>query len=223
MKITAIIPIKHYSSRVPNKNYRLMNGKPLFHYILDTLTNCNKINEIIVDTNSQPVIDGIKSKYPNVKIYIRPKKLCGSDVSTNFLLFNLINDLKLESDLYIHTHTTNPLLKQKTIENAIVTFIENIDKYDSLFTVNKLQTRLYDKNSKPYNHNPDKLIPTQNLEPIYEENSCLYIVPHKTLMKYHRRIGNKPYMYVTNKIESQDIDWEEDFTLTEFIMQKFSK
>lgn len=221
MKIIAIIPIKHHSSRIPGKNYRIMNGKPLFYYILNTLQNCPSVSQIIVDTNSTPVIDAILKDFKNIVIYHRPQHLWGSDVSTNKLLTNIISTLNIEADIYLHTHATNPLLKSSTIEIAIQNFI-NSDK-DSLFTVNELHTRLYDKNANAYNHNPDILIPTQNLDPIYEENSCLYLTPHKTLIKYGRRIGNNPYIYPIDKFEAQDIDWENDFILTEYIMKKMNK
>lgn len=226
MKVIAIIPIKHHSSRIPGKNYRLMNGKPLCYHILNTLVSLgNKIDKIIVDTDSDTIkeIIGNEPKFDNIIIYNRPEKLRDSEMSTNVLLLNVITDLNLDADMYLHTHCTNPLLEANTINKCIYFMIENNAKYDSLFTVNKMHTRLYNCDFTPMNHNPQKLIPTQNLDPIYEENSCLYLVKKDALLKYKRRIGIKPYLFSISKLESQDIDWEEDFILTEIIMKHFEK
>ncbi len=218
MEITAIIPIKHHSSRVPGKNYRLLNGKPLYWYILETLSNVHAVTRIVVDTDSDVIVEGCRNFFPHVVVYIRPEELRGDNVSTNKLLLRVVKDLNLQSDLYLHTHTTNPLLTSETIINAIKTLTTDKTK-DSLFTVNRWHTRLYDKNETPMNHNLENLIPTQDLDPIYEENSCLYLVPHDILMSTGRRIGLKPHLYVMDLLEAVDIDWESDFAIAEAILR----
>lgn len=224
--ITAIIPIKHYSSRIPGKNYRLMDGKPLYFYILETLVKCKSVDKIVVDTDSEIIREGIENNrniFPNIIIYNRREELRGSEVSTNKLLCQVIEDLQLNSDIYLHTHVTNPLIKVETIEKIINFFINNCEKYDSLFTVNKYYSRFYDKSFTAMNHNPENLIPTQDLDPIFEENSCLYLTSHETILKYRRRIGNNPYLFPISKLESQDIDWEDDFILAETLIKQNKK
>lgn len=222
MKIYAIIPIKHISTRVPMKNFRMMNGKPLYYYIISTLLKIDRINKIIIDTNSPIIFENVPimfKEYMNrIVLYQRPEHLWSGDTPTNDLLMNVINDLKLDADLYLQTHTTNPLIKSETIEKAIDMY--NPEKHDCLFSAKVLHTRLYDKDFKDMNHNRFKLIPTQNLDPIYEENSCIYIFSKEVLEKYRSRIGKNPHIFEMNGIESQDIDWEEDFIITE-ILQKY--
>lgn len=223
MKIYAIIPIKHNSTRVPGKNFRLMNGKPLYYYIINTLLQVDKINKIIIDTNSDIIKNDLSKHFDlsKIVIYDRPKHLWPGSTPTNDLLTNVITDLNLDADYYLQTHVTNPLLKKETIDKAISEFLGNLDKYDSLFSVKKLQTRLYDKNGKDMNHDRKILIPTQDLDPIYEENSCIYIFSKKSMVENQARIADNAMMYVMNDIESQDIDWEEDFIITEVLMKKF--
>ena len=119
---------------------------------------------------------------------------------------------------------TNPFLEISTIKETMDIFINNyrLGLNDSLFSTNRHQVRLYAADGKPINHIASELIPTQELSPLYEENSCLYITPIETLQKYKRRIGNNPYFYELDRIESQDIDIEEDFIITELIMKKYS-
>lgn len=227
-KIIAVIPIKHNSERVKNKNFRLLNNKPLFTYIIHSLLRSKYIYQIIIDTNS-PIIKQkvpiLFDKYFNnnkIIIYDRPEELSGGDVSTNLLLMNVIKKLELKADIFLHTHVTNPFLTTKTINKCIKKFIK-IDKYDSLFTVNKFQSRFYDNKFSAINHNPEKLLPTQDLDPIYEENSCLYLIKSDILLKYGKRIGKNPYLYPLGKYESVDIDWEEDFEYADQLMKYMSK
>ena len=117
------------------------------------------------------------------------------------------------------THTTNPFLTRESIIKAIQTFDQaKIDKnIDSLFSVNRLQTRLYQKNTDPLNHDPNNLIPTQNLEPLFEENSNLYLFTKASFMKTKARIGSNPMMFETGRIESIDIDTPEDWELASLV------
>ena len=115
------------------------------------------------------------------------------------------------------THTTNPLLTSKTISNAINVFLNQSD-HDSLFTVNKIQTRFYDKNVTPINHDPDNLIRTQDLPTWYEENSCLYIFSKQSFCKTNARIGSYPMMYPISKNEAVDIDDMDDWNMAEAII-----
>lgn len=223
MNIYAIVPIKHESTRVPGKNYRLMNGKPLFHYILETLSKSKYVSRIYVDTNSDIVMDGIKKHFPDIYIYERPKELWAGNTSTNKLLKNIITDLNLDADFYLQTHATNPLLKTETIDKAIENLINYENTYDSLFSVKTHHTRFYDKNRNEMNHDRFNLIPTQDLDPIYEENSCIYIFPKNTLFDQGGRIGINPILFNMSDIESQDIDWEDDFIITEQIMKSLQK
>jgi CMP-N-acetylneuraminic acid synthetase len=136
-------------------------------------------------------------------------------------LKNIITDMNLDADYYLQTHVTNPLLKKETIESAITTFLEKKDTCDTLFSAKTLYTRLYNKDGKDMNHNRKVLIPTQDLDPIYDENSCMYIFSKESLFKFDARIGDNALIYPMSTLESQDIDWEDDFIITELIMKQF--
>ena len=222
ISICMIIPIKHKSQRVPGKNYRDFNGYPLFDIILNKVVKVGYIDKIIIDTNSPTIKKLIEEKqHEKVTIYDRPEELCGHDVSTNTLLMNVIDKMKLNYDYFMQTHVTNPILSIDTIEKCIETFFKQIDHgFDSLFTVKELQTRLYIKNEgevQALNHNINELLQTQDLEPLYEENSCLYIFNKETLFKKEHRLGYKPFMFVMKNIESVDIDTEYDFLIAKTV------
>ncbi len=215
-KIVALVPMRHDSQRVKGKNYRLLAGKPLYHHIISTLLKCPEISEVVVDTDSQPIMDGIKVDYPQVRVLIRPEHLRAGEIPMNEILLHDIS--QVEADFYLQTHSTNPLLTLGTISHAIQIMIENYPGYDSLFSVTRWQTRLWDELGRAINHNPAVLLRTQDLPPVYEENSCLYIFTRQTLQNEHNRIGERPFLFEIDASEAWDIDEEIDFLMADLLM-----
>ncbi|MCL4268293.1 MAG: acylneuraminate cytidylyltransferase family protein [Anaerolineales bacterium] len=218
MKIAALVPMRHHSQRVPGKNYRPLAGKPLFQHILETLGAVPEIDTVIVDTDSEPVMDGVRRLFPDVKLIQRPEHLRADDVPMNDIL--LYDTAQFQADFYLQTHSTNPLLRAETISNAIQKFTAEYPKYDSLFSVTRLQTRLYWQDGRAINHNPLELIQTQDLPPVYEENSCVYLFTRENLERKKHRIGDHPLMFEIDADEAWDIDEELDFEIADFLMRK---
>ena len=84
----------------------------------------------------------------------------------------------------------------------------------------RLQTLLYDQHGRAINHDPAALIQTQDLPPIFEENSCLYIFTRENLIKRHHRIGERPTMFEIDAEEAWDIDEELDFEICDFLLSR---
>ena len=217
MKIVALLPMKGNSERVPNKNLKLFNGKPLFHIVVQTLLESKYIEAIVVNTDSNEIKENIEKNFGNkVTVINRPSDMIGDMVSMNRIIGHDIN--VVNADLYIQTHSTNPLLRTSSIDKALGKML-SFDKkndFDSIFSVTRHQTRLYDSLVKPINHNPKELIRTQDLEPLYEENSNFYIFSKNSFLAAdNKRIGVKPFIFELNKIEAIDIDEPEDFIIAE--------
>jgi len=218
-KIVSLLPMKGNSERVPNKNLKIFNSKPLYHSIVNTLLESKYVTDIIINTDSEKIKKNIKDSFPQIKIIDRPKEIQGDFISMNKIIANDIS--KIDSDFFLQTHSTNPLLKVSTIDNAIEEFFKNLKTYDSMFSVNSFQSRFFYKNNKPINHNPLELIRTQDLDPIYEENSNFYIFSRESFIKSNQnRIGLKPNLFPTDKIESIDIDDLNDFKIAESLIIK---
>jgi CMP-N-acetylneuraminic acid synthetase len=215
-KLAALVPMRHHSQRVPGKNYRWLAGKPLYQHIIETLLSVPAISTIAVDTDSEPVMEGLRRNFPRVVILPRPGNLCADTTSMNEVL--LYDTSKVEADFYLQTHSTNPLLRPETITKAVQAFLADYPAHDSLFSVTRLQTRLYDQRGHALNHDPDILIQTQDLPPVYEENSCLYIFTRENLERRHNRLGERPLMFEMDADEAWDIDEELDFSITDFLM-----
>lgn len=221
MRLAALVPMRHHSQRVPGKNYRLLAGKPLFHHIIETLLTVPEIDEIVVDTDSEPVMDGLREYFPQVHIISRPETLRGDNVSMNDILLH--DTAEVQANFYLQTHSTNPLLKAESVSCAIRSLQAGYPNHDSLFSVTRLQTRLYDQLGRALNHDPTVLIQTQDLPPVYEENSCLYIFTRENLIKRHHRIGEKPLLFEINADEAWDIDEELDFEICNFLLSRLQR
>lgn len=216
--IAALVPMRHHSQRVPGKNYRELGGKPLFHHILNTLGNVPELDGIYVDTDSPLIKEGIQEGFPDVQVLDRPENLRGDEVSMNRILAHDLSVIK--ADLYLQTHSTNPLLTAATISRAIRTFREGQGRWDSLFSVTRLQTRLYNADGRAINHHPGELIQTQDLPPVYEENSCIYLFTETSLKKAGHRIGESPHMFEIDSREAWDIDSPLDFEIVNFLISQ---
>ena len=217
MKVTALVPMKGNSERVPNKNIRLLNGKPVCHWILESLSKSKYINEVIINTDSTKIKE-IVFEFDFVKVIDRPDYLLGDSVSIQPIIAHDIE--YAQNEIIFQTHSTNPLLKTKTIDAAIEVYFENSAKHDALFSVTPFQQRYYFKNRKAVNHDPKHLIQTQLLEPLYLENSCIYIFSRETNRRVQNRLGENPFFFEMNHLESADIDEWHDFLWTEFLMKQ---
>lgn len=219
-KVVALVPMKEHSERVPNKNIRNFCGKPLYHHILKSLEACPYIAKIYIDTDSSFIANDAP-KHFDVQIIERPTELRSDFTPLNEIILYDLSIIK--GDYFLQTHSTNPLLMTGTITRAIETFFRNLPKYDSLFSVTRLQTRLWDAQGRPINHNPSILLRTQDLPPVYEENSNLYLFTRATLEARRNRLGERPLMFEIDASEAYDIDEELDFRIAEYLYAERDK
>jgi len=215
-KTYALLPLKKNSERVKNKNFKDLKGKPLFMWILEKILDVDEIDKVVINTDARELLEEHKLVHdPKVIIRDRDHRICGDFVSMNKILKDDIENT--DADNYIMTHTTNPLISTQTLRLALKKFYESNDN-DSLFSVNRFQTRFYDASANPINHDPKNLIRTQDLDVWYEENSCIYVFSKESFLKNNNRIGEKPYMYCTPLNESFEIDTLDDWNLIETIL-----
>ncbi|MEX0273360.1 MAG: acylneuraminate cytidylyltransferase family protein [Flavobacteriaceae bacterium] len=216
MKIVALLPMKGNSERVPNKNLKSFCGKPLYHRVLNTLLACTSIDKVLINTDSDRIKADVSNTYGAERVVLvdRPVELQGDFVSMNKIIdYDITQE---EADFYLQTHSTNPLLKTETVDAAIKKMLAHKEEADSIFSVTKLQTRLYDEHGNPVNHNPQKLIRTQDLPALYEENSNFFIFTRNSFRDAgSKRIGMNPMMYEIDKIEAMDIDEPAEFLIAE--------
>ena len=210
MKIVAVMPIKLNNERLPGKNTMLLGGKPLLQYELDGLKSTNLIDSINVFCSNEDVIPFLPE---GVNFVERPEYL---DLPTsNFnQIFEAFMDT-MNADIYVYAHATAPFISVETMKECIEAVMSG--EYDSAFCAVKLQDYLW-QNGEPLNFDASNLPRTQDLVPIYQETSGVYVFRKETYEKYRRRIGRKPFIKEVSFKESVDIDNPEDFELAEALV-----
>lgn len=212
MNVVAFLPMRHASERVPGKNYRPLDGRPLFHHMVATLLACPEVERIVVDTDSPTVAEQCAAHFPSVRVIERPRHLRGGGVPMTEVLRHDAG--VVAAAWYLQTHSTSPLLRPETISAGLRALAANLDRHDSLLSVTRWQTRLYDAAGEPVNHDPDVLLRTQDLPPLFEENSGLYVFTREQIAR-GRRFGRRPLLFEIDPLEAIDIDTESNFVLAD--------
>lgn len=210
MKKVAFVPIRLNSQRVEGKNLRLLGGQPLMTYLLATLAVAKNIDEVYVYCSNPAIREYLPEGVKFLQRYERldSNTTLGQDIYDAFTS-------EVEADIYILAHATSPFIRTATIENAVAQ-VES-GEYDSAFSAERVQTFAWWE-GEPLNYSLEYVPRTQDLEPVYVETSAFFIFRKEVWRTLHRRIGEHPYMAVTDRIESMDIDNPDDFLLAEAIV-----
>lgn len=215
-EVIALLPMKGHSERVPDKNMKMFCGRPLYHAIMRSLEECPYVGRVIIDTDSERIAQDAVRNFGKVEILPRPERLCGDFVSMNDIIGYDMEQFPRQEH-FMQTHSTNPLLTARTISLAVEEYFGALEcGRDSLFGVTEFHSRFYWEDGRAINHNPSELRRTQDLPPVYEENSNFYLFSRESFVKSgNKRIGLSPRMFPVNKLEAIDIDDPEDFILAE--------
>jgi len=209
-KIVSFIPIKMNSQRLPGKNFLQLGDKPLCCHLFDTLAEVQGIDEKYVYCSDERIKDYMPD---SLKFLKRSSDLDGDSVRGLEIIENFVNDI--DSDIYVLTHVTSPFMKKESFENALKIILEG--EYDSVFSAQKLQGYCWYK-SEPVNYNPNDIVQTQFIEPLYIETGGFFIFEKEVFKVLGRRIGNNPYIYATDEFENIEIDTKEEFAFAETVV-----
>ena len=210
MKRVAFVPIRLNSQRVEGKNLRELGGRPLMTYLLQTLTEVENIDQVYVYCSNPSIVEYLPA---GVKFLQRDEQL-----DSNTTLGEQIYDAftrEVDADIYILAHATSPFIRPATIADAVA-HVES-GEYDSAFSAERVQTFAW-WDGKPLNYSLEHVPRTQDLEPVFVETSAFFVFERDVWRTKRRRIGERPYMAVTDRIESMDIDNPDDFLLAEAIV-----
>jgi CMP-N-acetylneuraminic acid synthetase len=217
--VAALVPMRHDSERVRGKNYRLFHGRPLYHHVVTTLLAAPEVTTVVIDTDSPTIKADAGTSFPDrVVVVDRPEHLRAGETPMNEVLLHTIGQVR--ADWYLQTHSTNPLLRSETVSRALADLWSRVPQCDSLFSVTRMQTRLWWDAQRAVNHDPAVLLRTQDLPPVYEENSNLYVFTADSLRQHGNRIGGAPVMFEIDRMEAWDIDEELDFEIAEFLYSR---
>jgi CMP-N-acetylneuraminic acid synthetase len=203
--------MRHASERVPGKNYRNLGARPLFHHVVTALLETPSIAQVIIDTDSPIIVEQTREQFPTVTLVDRPEHLRDGHTPMNDVLANTLTFA--DNELILQTHSTNPFVRAATFQSAIDAL--DGDDHDAIFGVTRIQGRLWSHDLQPMNHDPLVLARTQDLHPVYFENSCFYVFGRGAFVATGNRLGRRPGVVEVPALEAIDIDEESDFQLAE--------
>ncbi len=210
MKIVAIMPIKLKNERCAGKNTRLLGDKPLLQYELDSLKRtglCDSINVYCSD-------DAVVPFLPEDVYFIKRPKILDLPTSNFTQIFTCFMNV-IDADIYVYAHATAPFITVETMTQCINAVISG--EFDSAFCALKLLDYLW-QDGEPLNFDATNLPRTQDLKPIYQETSGVYVFTKEVFLKFKRRIGVKPFIKEVSFKEAIDIDNPEDFNLAQVML-----
>ncbi|GAA1145854.1 hypothetical protein GCM10009672_16670 [Nesterenkonia lutea] len=220
--ITVVIPARAGSERVPQKNTKPFAEIPggLLQLKLQQLALVEEIDKIIVSSNDPLVLSVTEdfAKTTGGSRFIpleRPDELGRSSTPMSQFI-NYVATLENHGTMCM-THVTHPLLRAEYFRELIRAWREAASAgHDSLLTVTKLQTFLWDENG-PYNYDPsqERWPRSQDIKPLYEINHGAYFIPFQRMREVGDRVGTTPKMYELPENAVLDIDWPEQFQLLE--------
>jgi CMP-N-acetylneuraminic acid synthetase len=208
--------MRHDSERVPGKNWRELGGRPLYRHVVETLLLVDLLDSVVIDTDSRTIADDAAAVYGDrVRVVPRPEHLRSGMTAMNDVLLNVLD--AVQADWVLQTHSTNPFLRPTTVDAALRSLWESAGAHDSLFAATRRQSRYWWPDGTAINHDPTVLLRTQDLRPVLEENSNMYIFTPAGMRKHRNRIGASPLIFEMDALEAWDIDDQADFQVAESI------
>jgi N-acylneuraminate cytidylyltransferase len=225
-KVAFFLPTRKGSLRVLNKNTRQFSkfSGGLLENKLIQLQDSMLIDEVILSTNDYECIEiasKFVEKYPKIRIVERPEELCLDTTNLKDLITYV--PTITQANYILWGHVTTPLFDGKCYDEAIAKFFEAISLgFDSLITVTEFKNFLLDQEGRVVNNTTDIPWPrTQDLKTLFEINHAVFLTSRNNYVINQNRVGDKPFLFVSDKIKSIDIDWEDDFKIAELLYEKY--
>lgn len=201
--ITAIIPVKENSKRLPGKNILPFGSSNLLIHKIEQLKQVEEITDIVVSSDSDIMLE--MAEKTNVKALKRPEKYANESVPFGNFLDYLCT--VLPNDHILWACVTSPLVEPYLYKKAIKLYFEKLEEgYDSLITLQPLQSFYFDKQG-PLNFKTGLSHKNSEfLEPIYHFTNGINLAPKKKIVEWHYNFGPNPYKLMVDKREAIDID-----------------
>jgi CMP-N-acetylneuraminic acid synthetase len=217
--ITAIVPVRKGSERVPNKNIRPFQGESLLAIKLKALNSCNRLSGILVSSDCDEMLK--ISKIYGASLEKREPYYASSGCSNSEFHRYIASIAPTES--FVVTPVTAPLVRPETIDTCIALFLNSCQTADSLVTTTCLKSYIVDSIGQAVNFSRGNLCRTQDLPEYREINYNICVTKRSTVEEYGNFVGNNAIFFDLNELESIDIDTLLDFEVAEFLYAKYSK
>lgn len=221
--IAAIIPARSGSKGIPKKNIALLDGKPLLAYTIEAALESSVARDIFVSTDSEEIAE-VSITFGS-RIISRPAEISHDTASTESALIHAIKVIRQEHgwtpDYVLTLPPTSPLRSAETIQNFVSFYLSLVDKYDAMLSLSEHRGDFWrkDENDEFVRLFPDAPRRRQDREPLYLENSVIYITKTKSLLETKSILGKKYTGFIIDDIEALDINNPIDMQWAEFVIK----
>ena len=214
MKIAAYVPIKLNSTRTPGKNIKpLSDGTPLCKLLFRSLAKTKSINEKYCFCSDEKIVDYLE---PGISFLKRSASLDTNETQCHEIMRSFVETVN--PDILVLVHATSPFLKSETIDECVNKVL--YEDYDSAFTVERVRDFLW-KDGKPMNFDASQAPKTQDLPEIYKETNGCFVIRREVFESTNRKVGFKPFLKELSFPETQDVNYPEDFLITDLIYSHY--
>jgi CMP-N-acetylneuraminic acid synthetase len=213
MKIAALVPVRSGSKRIPHKNLAKLGDESLVARKVRQLKACEALTHIYVGTDSVDLAH--EAERSGAEVVMRDPVCCDEEqASANMMIADFVR--RIDADIVVWVHVTNPFVESTTYDAAIKTFIEKEQKgFDSLLSVLAMQEHFWTPNYYPLNYNPYKERHTlaKELPAYYRQTGAFFIQRHQSMKNNNYFFGKHPYLFKTTELEAVDINTPYDLKL----------
>ena len=224
MKYLVVIPARGGSKGIPKKNIFPLKGKALIKYSLDVIQKVSFDCDVAVSSDSDEIL-AVARDYRDVILIKRPEEISGDYASTEDALIHAVNYMNdnhgKHYDAVITLQATSPFRKVRTIDAFIENFESN-PSFDAQLTLSKNTTDFWVQKadgtfSRLFPNAPRR---RQDRQPLYAEDSCLYVTKVESLIETHSVLGKRCHGFVIEGDEAMDINEPIDIVVAEAILNK---
>jgi len=213
--IKGLIMVRSGSERVINKNIRPFAGSSLLEIKIRQLQRIKSLDGIVVNSNDNAMLELARSH--GCEIVKRDPYYATSEIPAPEVDTHVAEHFP--GDILVVAHTTAPLIRDETIEKCIQAYKGGIGQYDSVNTVHLVKEFLF-LDGQPINYDKSNRPRSQDLPDIMSINNAISISSREDTIKNRTFLGNRPNLFLIDKIEGMDIDYPLDFEIAEFLFTK---
>jgi CMP-N-acetylneuraminic acid synthetase len=214
-EIVGLVPVKGQSERVIEKNTRNFHNTTLLELKLDQLSNTQGFENIIVSSEDSSILQIANKK--GFDTHHRDPKYSTSKVPMSDVYSYIASEITGENIAWINV--TNPLVETEIYDNAIEIYNELDTGYDCLLSAIELRENFFYQ-GKAINFDRSPWPRSQDLSPVLSLSFSINILKRDDMVRWGSCVGTSPYFYCLDKIDSWDIDNQEDFDFCEMIYQQ---
>lgn len=216
MRILAVIPACEGSRTLPNKNIRVIHGKPMIYYVIDHAKRSRFITDILVSTNSEEII--AIAEQMGVRCRRRDESLCSKDVPLDAVVCDVFRELSLSDYDYVVTmQSISPTLQVSSLDDALQRCIK--EGWDTMISVRNRAGFYWTMTGEGASPLQTTRMNRHCLPPLYMETGA-FLITKAEYVRVDSRLGPVVQLYELSGDESIDVDTFSDLQQVENIFRR---